>query len=302
MRYAVIGTGAIGGYYGGRLAQSGQEVHFLAHSDYEAMTKGLIVDSCQGSFIISNPHVYRTTEDMPKADVVIVALKTVNNSLLPQMLAPIVKDDTIVIQIQNGIGVEEDMQKAMPGLQLVAGLGFICSTKVGPAHISHQDYGALTLAPFSCRDNERLQRIVDDFTAAGIKVDVLEYHFARWRKAIWNMPFNGLTVVLDTDTQPLVNNAATCRLVKSLMMEVIRLANALGVKELNESHADYNIEATKSMRSYAPSMKVDWDHHRPMEITYLYTKALELAQKQGIPCPGLAMLEAQLRFKQDTAK
>lgn len=298
MKYAVIGTGAIGGYYGGRLAQNGKEVHFLAHSDYEVMrSRGLTVDSCQGSFVINNPNVYPSTTYMPKVDVAIVALKTVNNGLLPEMLAPIVKNDTIVLLIQNGISVEEDLQKFMPDVQLVAGLGFICSTKIGPAHISHQDYGALTMASYSCRDQQKFDQVIADFTDAGIKVDVLEYYFARWRKAIWNMPFNGLTVVLDTDTLTLVTNEATRVLVKELMMEVIKLANALGIKELNESHADNNIEATKNMRPYAPSMKVDWDHHRPMEITYLYTKALQLAFKLGVDCPRLSMLEAQLRFK-----
>lgn len=298
MRYAVVGTGAIGGYYGGKLAHSGQEVHFLAHSDYDQMRRdGLRVDSCNGSFVIEHPLVYRSTELMPKMDVVIVALKTVNNHLLPELLRPIVTPDTVVLLIQNGIGVEEDLQREMPDLQLVAGLGFICSTKVGPAHISHQDYGALTLASYSCRDLDKLARIATDLTNAGVKTEILEYYFARWRKAIWNMPFNGLTVVLEADTQQLVNDGAARALVKEIMMEVIRLANAAGVSALTEANADGNIDATMNMRPYAPSMKVDWDNHRPMEIFYLYTRALQIAQQLGVACPCLTMLEQQLRFK-----
>ncbi|MCC8117481.1 MAG: 2-dehydropantoate 2-reductase [Bacteroidales bacterium] len=298
MRYAVVGTGAIGGYYGGKLAHSGQEVHFLAHSDYDQMRRdGLRVDSCNGSFAIEHPLVYRSTELMPKMDVVIVALKTVNNHLLPELLRPIVTPDTVVLLIQNGIGVEEDLQREMPDLQLVAGLGFICSTKVGPAHISHQDYGALTLASYSCRDLDKLARIATDLTNAGVKTEILEYYFARWRKAIWNMPFNGLTVVLEADTQQLVNDGSARALVKEIMMEVIRLANAAGVSTLTEANADGNIDATMNMRPYAPSMKVDWDNHRPMEIFYLYTRALQIAQQLGVACPCLTMLEQQLRFK-----
>ncbi len=300
MKYAVIGTGAIGGYYGGRLAQSGQDVHFLAHSDYEQMRQALRVDSCNGSFVIERPQVYRSTSEMPKMDVVIVALKTVNNHLIPSLIAPLLKSDTAVVLIQNGIGVEEDVQKALPLAQLIAGLGFICSTKIGPAHISHQDYGALTLANYSCKDEAKVERIAEDFIKAGVKTELLEYDYARWRKAIWNMPFNGLTVVLEADTGQLVKNASTKALVKDIMMEVIGLANALGVTSLTEANADKNITDTLNMRPYAPSMKVDWDNHRPMEIQYLYTRALQKAAEIGFPCPKLTMLEQQLRFKEDT--
>ncbi|MCC8071434.1 MAG: 2-dehydropantoate 2-reductase [Bacteroidales bacterium] len=297
MKYAVIGTGAIGGYYGGRLAHSGQEVHFLAHSDYEEMrSQGLQVDSCLGSFIIENPRAYRSTSEMPVVDVVFVALKTVNNHLLPEMLKPIVGPDTIVVLIQNGIGVEEDLQAQMPGLQIATGLGFICSTKIGPAHISHQDYGALTLANYSVKDDNRVGQVATDLEQAGVATDILPYDFARWRKAIWNLPFNGLTVALNTDTLSLVNSEEGYALLKNIMMEVIALANAAGVESLNVEHALSNLEATRSMLPYAPSMKVDWDHHRPMEIYYLYTKALQKADALGVKAPYLEMLEKQLRY------
>ena len=104
MKYAVIGTGAVGGYYGGRLANAGLDVHFLMHSDYEYVRKyGLQVDSCDGSFHLDSPNVYASTADMPKADVVIVALKTTRNHLLKELLPPLLHEETLVLLIQNGI-------------------------------------------------------------------------------------------------------------------------------------------------------------------------------------------------------
>ena len=80
MRYGIIGTGAIGGYYGAKLAHAGQEVHFLLHSDYEYVKQhGLQVDSCDGSFHLDDVNVYGQTKDMPACDVVLVGLKSVNN-------------------------------------------------------------------------------------------------------------------------------------------------------------------------------------------------------------------------------
>lgn len=183
MKYGVIGTGAIGGYYGARLAQSGQELHFLLRSDYEYVRQhGLQIDSCDGSFHLDAPHVYNTTSDMPQCDVVLVCLKSINNYKLRDLLPPLLGLKTLVILIQNGIGVEQDVQQMFPDVQLVAGLAFICSAKTEPGHVNHQCYGQINLGNYSCRDEALLQQVVDDFNAAGVKAGLVEYHEARWKK------------------------------------------------------------------------------------------------------------------------
>ena len=106
MRYGIIGTGAIGGYYGAKLAHAGQEVHFLLRSDYEYVKQhGLQVDSCDGSFHLADINAYQYTEHMPPCDVVLVCLKSVNNGKLQSLLLPLLHAQTLVVLIQNGIGV-----------------------------------------------------------------------------------------------------------------------------------------------------------------------------------------------------
>ena len=210
MKYGIIGTGAIGGYYGAKLAHAGQEVHFLLHSDYEYVKQhGLQVDSCDGSFHLDDVNAYQRPEDMPVCDVVLVCLKSVNNSKLPALLPPLLHDRTLVVLIQNGIGVEEDVQKMFPDVQLAAGLAFICSAKTQPGIVSHQCYGSINLADYSCRDEALIQAVVDEFREAGIETGLVEYHEARWKKAVWNMPFNGMTVALHTQTDLLLKNKST---------------------------------------------------------------------------------------------
>lgn len=177
LKYAVIGTGAIGGYYGARLAQSGQEVCFLLHSDYDYVkANGLQVDSCDGSFHLDHPLVYRSTLDMP---------------------------------------------------------------------------------------------------------------------------FNGMTVALKTQTDLLLKNLATRQLIYEQMMEVIGAAQHLGVKNLDESFAQKMLEMTDAMTPYSPSMRLDYDFHRPMEIHYIYTRPIQIAREAGFPMPRLAMLEAELKYLND---
>ena len=298
MRYAVVGAGAIGGYYGAKLAYSGQEVHFLSHSDYQYVKeRGFQVDSCDGSFHLPQVNVYQHTEDMPQCDVVIVGLKTINNHLLPQLLTPLLHQRTAVVLIQNGIGVEADVQQMFPDVQLIAGLAFICSAKTEPGRVNHQCYGSVNLGNYSCRDEALFAQILADFNAAGVTAASVPYAEARWKKAVWNMPFNGMTVALDTQTDLLLKNPATRALIREQMMEVIGAAQALGVSALTEEFADKMIAMTDAMTPYSPSMKLDYDFHRPMEIHYLYTRPIELAAEAGFAMPRLKMLEAELRFK-----
>ena len=98
--YAIIGTGAIGGYYGGRLANSGKEVHFLFHSDYDyVMNNGLRVDSTNGDFFLPKVNAYNDTKNMPKCDVALVCMKTINNHILKNILPSILHDKSLIILI-----------------------------------------------------------------------------------------------------------------------------------------------------------------------------------------------------------
>ena len=300
MNYSIIGMGAIGGFYGGRLAKAGRTVRFLSHSDYEyVMQHGLQVDSCEGSFHLDHIDAYGSAADMPKSDVVIVGLKSVkNHDVLPELLRPLLHDNVVVVLIQNGIGLEDDLQQLFPNLQIVAGLAFICSAKVGPGHINHQCYGSINLGNYSA-SKSNFEALLQDFLDAGFQAAEVPYLEARWKKAVWNMPFNGMTVALNTSTDRLLKNPATRQLIYDQMMEVIGAANALGVDTLTPEFADKMIQMTDDMVPYSPSMKLDFDFHRPMEIPYLYTRPIAEAKKVGFEMPKLAMLEAELRFLSD---
>ena len=301
MRYGIIGTGAIGGFYGARLARSGAEVHFLLHSDYDYVREhGLQVDSCDGNFHLDSPHVYRDTREMPRCDVVLVGLKSTNNHMLPRLLPPLLREDTLVVLIQNGIGVEQDVQRMFPGTWLAAGLAFICSAKTEPGRVSHQCYGSINIANYSCPEAQLIQQVIADLRAAGIEAQEVEYATARWRKAVWNMPFNGMTVALHCQTDELMRHPATRRLIREQMMEIVRATRALGVEGVDEPFVEKMLTMTDAMTPYSPSVRLDWDHRRPMELDYIYTRPLQIAREAGSPMPRLEMLEAELRFMQET--
>ena len=162
--------------------------------------------------------------------------------------------------------------------------------------MNHQCYGSINLANYSCQDEALFDNILKDFTNASIPAASVPYDEARWKKAVWNMPFNGMTVALNTRTDLLLKNPATRQLIRDLMMEVVEASRALGVSGVDEAFVEKMIQMTDEMTPYSPSMKLDFDFHRPMEIHYLYTRPIEIARAAGYRMAKLEMLEAELRF------
>ncbi len=299
LKYAVIGTGAIGGYYGGMLARNGNEVHFLFHSDYDwVQANGLQINSIGGDFHLDSVNAYQKTGDMPRCDVILICLKSTNNYLLKELLPPLLHKDTLVLLIQNGLDIEKDLQPDFPDMQIAGGLAFICSHKTGPGFITHLDYGRLTIGSYSCKNDQVIQQICADFTSSGIETVTAGLQKARWMKLVWNIPYNGLTVLLNTTTDKLMNSDPGVSLIRDLMLEVIRGGNAAGngLYEIDESYADKMLEMTRSMTPYSPSMKLDFDHKRPLEVNYIYSRPIQKAAQAGYHMSKTGMLEKALLF------
>lgn len=303
LTYAIVGTGGIGGYYGGCLAKAGHPVHFLLHSDYEYVLKnGLKIDSVNGDFHLEKVSAYKNSQDMPKCDVVLVCLKTIENHILSSILKPLLHEKTVVVLVQNGMGMEQELSEQLPSTSIVGATAFICTTKVGPGHIHHAEYGALTLAKHCGDCDEIIRQIASDFENASVNVSVFDdLNSVRWKKLVWNIPYNGLTVVLNAATDTLTNNPDSRKLVIDLMNEVVSAGRTCGAK-ISDSFIDKMIAMTENMTPYSPSMKLDYDARRPMEIQTMFTNPIAIAKAQGFEMRKTEMLEQQLRFLEKVAK
>ncbi|WP_005032604.1 putative 2-dehydropantoate 2-reductase [Holophaga foetida] len=301
-RYAILGTGALGGFYGARLERAGSEVHFLLHSEYDHVVKhGLMVESKEGDFHLPKVNAYKSVEDMPKCDVAIVAWKAVQNHLLPALLPAVLKEDGVVLVLQNGLGVEEAAAAAAPGHRVFGGLCFICSNRVGPGHIRHLDYGSIRMAEHSpdgkpAGISDTLRRIGSDFEHAGIEVSLLDdLILARWQKLVWNIPYNGLSVVLDANTSELMEDPDSLALVEGLMWEVLEGAAACG-RVIPGEFVQKMLDMTRVMTPYRASMKIDYDERRAMEVEAIHGAPLRIAEAAGVELPILKTLYHQLKF------
>lgn len=301
-RYAIIGTGALGGFYGAKLQKAGFEVHFLLRSDYEYVREqGLRVDSPQGNFTLHQVNAYQRPEEMPSCEVIILSLKTTQNYLLPQILPGLVKGNAVVLVLQNGLGVEAEIAEIIGSERILGGLCFLCSNKTEPGYIQHLDYGQITLGEFVAGYQpggitERLRGIAQDFEQAGIAIELSDHLFlSRWKKLVWNIPYNGLSVVLNARTDELMQNEETRQLVKNIMEEVLTGAQGWGC-HIPQEFIQIMLEYTDRMKPYRTSMKIDYDTGRLMEIETLFGNPLRYAKKQGVELPKIEMLYQQLKF------
>ena len=300
--YAILGTGALGGFYGAKLQKSGLEVHYLLKSDYQQVSEqGLIIESKDGDFTLSQVNAYNNVDKMPQCDVVIVSLKTTQNQLLSNLLPPIVKDDGVVLVLQNGLGIEAEIAEIVSNVHVIGGLCFLCSNKVAPGHIHHLDYGQITLGEYtsnyqSTGITKKMQEIAADFENAGISIELLEdLLLGRWKKLVWNIPYNGLSVILDARTDELMTDIYTRQLVESLMWEVVAGAKSTG-RIIPESFIETMLDYTMKMKPYRTSMKIDFDEKRPLEIEAIFGNPLRKAAAEGVNLQQIRCLYQQLKF------
>jgi 2-dehydropantoate 2-reductase len=300
--YAIVGTGALGGFYGARLQKAGLEVNFLLRSDYERVKKhGLIVESPEGDFTLPQVRAYHDAHKMPKCDVVILALKTTQNHLLPKLLPPLLKDNGTVLVLQNGLNTEPEVAKIVGAERVVGGLCFLCSYKVSPGHICHLDYGTITLGEYA-QDykaigiTNRLHQIASDFKRAQIPIKMSEdLLLSRWKKLVWNIPYNGMSVILDARTDELMANPNTLVLVEQIMREVIAGAKSCD-RIIPDDFIPHMLEYTEKMKPYRTSMKIDYDESRPLEVEAIFGNPMRVAQKAGIKLPQIEVIYRMLKF------
>ncbi len=300
-RFSIIGTGAVGGYYGALLQRAGFDVRFLLHSDFEYVRQhGLRIDSVDGSFELPQVQAYQHPQELPPCDVVIVALKTTANAALKDILPHAVGKNTVVLTLQNGLGSEAEIAAIIGADRVLGGLCFLCSNKIGPGHIHHLDYGLITLGEYRADGQPggitpRLESLNRPLQEAGIPIRMVEdLALARWKKLVWNIPFNGMAAANNCLTDQLIRNPEMRTRCIAMMHETAQAAAAVG-RPIEPEFIENMIADTERMEPYAPSMKLDYDHGRPMEIEAIYGNPIRAAAAAGIDMPETRSLYEQLK-------
>lgn len=295
---AVVGAGAIGLYYGTRLALAGAEVSFLLRKDLDAVRRrGSILLEVEGRRLELSPvRAAGSAAEIGQVDLVVVAVKTTSNEALEALLPPLLGPSTVLLTLQNGLGSDERLARRFGAERVIGGLAFIANVRTGPGEVTCYHPGNLTLGEFGRGPTERLQALAAQFNAAGVRTRIAEdLASARWHKLVWNIPFNGLCIAAGgIPTDRVCADPALAQQARELMREVQRGAQALGHR-LSDAFLQQMFEVTPPMGAYRPSSLIDYLGGRDVEVEEIWGEPLRRAAGAGAELPRLGLLYATLR-------
>ena len=295
-RYGIVGSGALGDYYGAKLAHAGCDVRFLMRSDLEAVRRnGLTVHSKDGDFHLPHVNAYGSPEEMGPCDVVLIGLKTTANEALPGLISPLLGADTALVTLQNGLGNEELLASQFGSRRVMGGLCFVCLNRTAPGVIGHLGHGTLSVGEFKGPPQDRTMRLVTDFQRAGIDAKAVQSLITeRWRKLVWNIPFNGLGIAAGANVGQVLNDERLQAAARALMAEVIDVAGRLGYT-IRPDFIDFQIERSWPMGEYRSSSQIDYEAGREVEVESIWGEPLRQGRAAGANTPQLELLYALLK-------
>ncbi len=306
-RVAVVGAGAVGGFYGAKLAYYGRDVHFLVRSeaDRAALRRfGWQVQSKKESFRVAKVNAHAATADIGPVDLVLIALKATANDALADLLPPLLGPGTVLLTLQNGLGNEEFLAERFGAQRVLGGLCFVCLNKTAPGVIEHQGYGNIALGEFGGYPLPRTHDIAWEFKRCGVTARVVaDLPEARWRKLVWNIPFNGLTLLATAQRSPgappistaeLLADEGLAYLARRLMDEITAAGRKLG-HAIPGDFADLQFKRTAEMGRYLPSTLLDYLAGRELELEAIWGEAYRRAFNAGAEVGRLETIYHLLR-------
>ena len=299
-KVALVGPGAVGGFYGGMLANSGVDLKILFRSSYDAVRQdGLwLVHHAEDAREerVQPLFAFRDPLEIGICDWVIVATKSTANDKLGEILTPLVGEGTGLLTLQNGMGNVENLAGFF-GRQrtILAGLCFTCINRTEPNRIESLLPGYVQFGQYGSPLSSEAELMVSAFEEAKIKVKrVQSLDEALWRKLCWNIPFNGLSIACGgiTTDQILAHSSHRAR-AHRLMEEIQAGALAYDIK-IEDSFLERQFTLTEPMGPYRPSSLIDYLKGKPVEVETIWGVPLKRGLAKGIGMDELRKLYDEL--------
>ncbi len=310
MRIAVFGTGAVGGYFGGRLAQAGEDVVFIARGNQlrALLEQGLRVQSLKGDFLLES---VQATDDPAQAgvvDVVLAGVKAWQVTEAAQAMGPLIGPQTFVVPLQNGVEATDQLAAVLGAEHVLGGLCRIVSSVVAPAHIQHAGLEPyVAFGELDDRPSERAERLRQAFAQAGVTAEIpFNIRAAVWGKFLFIASFSGVGAVTRAPAGVLRGLPETRRMLEQAMREVLVVARAHAVSLLEES-VDQTMALIDGLPAGATaSMQRDIMAGRPSELESQNGAVVRLGQGVGVATPlhtfiYHSLLPAELRARDQVA-
>jgi 2-dehydropantoate 2-reductase len=277
------------------LAHSGCDVHFLMRADLDAVRRGGLTIHTRGATVRVAAQAHASTAEIGPVDLVIVALKATANAALDTLIPPLLHAETAIVTLQNGLGNEEYLAERWGADRVLGALCFVCLNRTAPGVIEHLDHGSISVGEYIGGPRERTRWLVAALLAAGIEAKAVDDLVTeRWRKLLWNIPFNGLSIAARANVAEVLADDGLRTLARDLMSETLDAARRLG-HAIPDDFADFQITRSHSMGAYRPSSMIDFEAGRPVEVEAIWGEPCRQGLRAGASLPRLEMLTRLLR-------
>ncbi len=289
MRIAMYGTGGVGGYFGGRLAQAGMDVTFIARGSHlEAIrANGLLVSSVQGDFKIPNAKATDTPSDIGPVDAVFVAVKAWQVPEIAESIRPLIGPDTCVVPLQNGVEAASHLIEGLGPEHVVGGLCRVVALIAAPGHIQHNGGDDFVgLAELDNRPSERVEAMRAALAAAGLKAETPpDIHAALWAKFLFICAWGGVGAITRSPVGVTRSLPMTRKMLERAMTETYDVATAMGII-LPESAVAIGMTAIdRQPEGGEASMQRDIQEGHPSELESQNGAVVRLGREAGVPTP-----------------
>ncbi|WP_166259409.1 ketopantoate reductase family protein [Marinobacter salicampi] len=296
----IVGAGAIGSFYGAILKKAGCSVSTVLRSEYDAVNaNGITISSPLGDLSYRPDHVYRE-DDTPitEPDYLILCVKVLPGVDRAALVKPWIGSNTRLVLIENGLDIERELADAYPDNPVISCLAFIAASRTAPGVVEHKAYGKLVMGRYPKGIDDNCRELSQLFIDGGIKIDLTEQVVGeRWRKCLWNTPFNPLSVIANgADTKTILDTEGGEDLIRAMIREVMDVAAAEGYP-MDDKVIEQNIEGTRKMPPYKNSMALDYLNGRPIEREAVLGNVVAIATRHGIQVPHLNTVLVTLKMR-----
>jgi 2-dehydropantoate 2-reductase len=299
MHVLVYGTGAVGGYFGALLGRGGHDVTLVARgANLDALRRDGLRVLLGGDDRVIHLHPVRAVErsaDAPPADLVLVCVKSYDTPAAVPALRPIVRPETTILSLQNGVENETILAAGLGLPPLLVGLTRIGVELRAPGIVFYSGRGEILFGEPDGSESQRARALADAFTAAGVphqlRRDVL---VTAWEKLAWNAGFNAVTTLTDSTVREVLDLPSTRDLVVAAMEEVDAVAAAQGIAVRRRRTQTVLDDSLSGLPDFPTSMLQDRRRGRRLEHDAINGAVVRAAHRTGVPVPTNRFLLALL--------
>ena len=289
MRIAVFGTGGVGGYFGGRLAQAGEDVTFIARGEHLRAIKagGLKVDSPAGDFLVFPAKATNDVTEVGEVDLVIVGVKAWQVPEAGRAIKPLVGPVTTVLPLQNGVDAVSQLVDELGSDHVIGGLCRIVSFVVEPGHIRDAGFTpSVVIGELDNRRTDRIARIEQVFKRAGLKITIAaDIQVALWMKFLFIASFSGVGAIANAPAGVIRSDPKWRAQMIEAMKEIYALAHARGIKLPPDSIDTVMAGVDGLPEDATSSMQRDIAAGKPSELESQNGAVVRMARESGVEVP-----------------